>query len=645
MLLLRDRTLQSSPPLSLTKLLTTPLRRKPFHHLLFLSAHQSTHHTKPQRQQQQHSLPGKPRPSPTSAAENRWVPLIESCSSKSHLRQLHAHIIRSVAGKNPAVMATFLSRVALRPLGDMEYSRRVFKQIARPNASHYNAMIRGYSQSNSPEKAFCLMRDMLGRGLSADPVCSSFVVKACTRLAYLFGGRQVHGGTVRNGYQSDSRLLTSLMDLYASCGTTVDAEHVFDEMAVRDVVAWNVLISCYARNGRSKDALVLFDLMQEPRYGLEPDEVTCLLLLQACARLGAVECGERIHSFIEEHGYGGALNLRNSLVAMYSKCGSVDTAFKIFNETTNKNVVTWSAIISGLAMNGHGWDALEAFSEMQRAGVTPDEQTFTGVLSACSHCGLVDQGLWFFDSMKTEYGLVPNLHHYGCMVDLLGRAGLLDQAYGLIVKAETIKPDAAIWRTLLGACRIHRYVELGERVVTHLVELKAQEAGDYILLLNIYSSVGNWEKVTEVRRLMKDSGIQTTPGCSTIEIRGKVHEFVVDDDTHPRKAEIYLTLDEIGKQLKIAGYVANVEAEMHNTDVEAKETALSYHSEKLAIAFGILSTPPGERLRIAKNLRTCVDCHTFAKMVSTVYNRKLVIRDRSRFHHFREGYCSCNDYW
>lgn len=506
-------------------------------------------------------------------------------------------------------------------------------------------MIRGYSQSDSPEKALCLFKDMLGRGVRADPICSSFVLKACTRMAYLLGGWQVHGGIVRKGFQSDSRLLTTLMDLYATCGSMLHAEQLFDEMAVRDVVAWNVLISCYVHNCRTKDALVLFDLMQDPHYGLEPDEVTCLLLLQACAHLGAVECGERVHSYIEEHSYGGVLNLRNSLVALYSKCGSVDKAFKVFNGTSDKNVVTWTAIISGLAMNGCGWDALEAFSEMQRSGVTPDEQTFTGVLSACSHCGLVDQGLRFFDSMKTEYSIVPNLHHYGCMVDLLGRAGLLDQAYGLIVEAKSIKPDATIWRTLLGACRIHRYPELGERVIMHLIELNAQEAGDYVLLLNIYSSVENWKKVTDIRKLMKDKGIQTMPGCSTIEIRGKVHEFVVDDDTHPRKMEIYDMLDEIGKQLKIAGYVANVEAEVHNSDVEAKETALSYHSEKLAIAFGILSTPPGATIRIAKNLRTCVDCHTFAKMISAVYNRVLVVRDRSRFHHFREGYCSCNDYW
>lgn len=230
------------------------------------------------------------------------------------------------------------------------------------------------------------------------------------------------------------------------------------------------------------------------------------------------------------------------------------------------------------------------------------------------------------------------------MVALLGRAGLLNQAYDLILSM-AVKPDATMWRTLLGACRIHCRVTLGERIIEHLIELKAQEAGDYILLLNIYSSVDDWEKVIEVRKLMKEKGIQTTPGCSTVELKGVVHEFVVDDISHPRKNEIYEMLDEIGMQLKIGGYIAEVTSELHNLGAGEKETILSYHSEKLAIAFGVLATPPGTTIRVAKNLRTCVDCHNFAKVLSGVYNREVIIRDRTRFHHFREGRCSCNDYW
>ncbi|XXG70606.1 hypothetical protein AAC387_Pa07g0047 [Persea americana] len=482
------------------------------------------------------------------------------------------------------------------------------------------------------------------QGVHPNPFTSSFLVKSCTRVASLVGGRQMHACILRGGHQSDCLLLTSLVELYSICGEGDDGRQVFDEMSHRDTVAWNVLISCYARNRRTRDALRLFDEMQAPPHGSQPDNVTCLLLLQACAQLGALDFGKRIHHYIEERGYGRTLNLCNSLVAMYSRCGCVDEAFRVFDGVPEKNVVTWSAMISGFAMNGNGREALDAFGEMRRMGVPPDDQTFTGVLSACSHGGLVDEGLRLFHMMTAEFALVPNIHHYGCMVDLLGRAGLLDQTYHLI-NSMVVEPDATIWRTLLGACRIHGHVALGERVVGHLIELKAQQAGDYILLLNIYASVGDWEKVAVVRRLMKDKRIQTTPGCSTIELKGVVHEFVVDDDSHPMKEDIYAKLDEIGRQLKIAGYIADMTAELHDLDIEGKENALSYHSEKLAIAFGMVATPPGTTIRVAKNLRICVDCHTFAKVLSSVYNRDVVIRDRSRFHHFREGFCSCNDYW
>lgn len=361
--------------------------------------------------------------------------------------------------------------------------------------------------------------------------------------------------------------------------------------------------------------------------------------------MGALDFGKRIHTYIDENGFGSALNICNALISMYSRCGSLDQSFLVFNGISKKNVVTWSAMISGLAMNGYGREAIEAFKEMQKAGIFPDDQTFTGVLSACSHSGLVDEGMMLFESIAKEYGILPNIHHYGCMVDLLGRAGMLHRAYGIITTMP-VKPDFAIWRTLLGACKIHGQVALGERVVEHLIEHKAQEAGDYVLLLNIYSSVGDWEKVIEVRKFMKDKGIQTTPGCSTIELNGKLHEFVVDDISHPRKDEIYDMLDEIGKQLKIAGYVVEVSSELHKLDDdEEKGFRLSYHSEKLALAFGVLSTPPNTKIRVAKNLRICVDCHNFAKFLCGVYNREVIIRDRTRFHHFCNGHCSCNDYW
>ncbi|KAF8399483.1 hypothetical protein HHK36_015349 [Tetracentron sinense] len=620
----------------------------PFPCLHFGSSH---HPIQPQDQQQQRPLQ-KPlikeqkqqRIQLIQSSEKDIISIIKSCSRQTHLIQIHAHIIRTSLIQNPTISANFLSRAAFSSSRDISYSRLIFSQISEPTVSHYNTMIRAYSLSKFPEEGFNLYRQMRQRGVRPDPLSSSFVLKSCTRMSSLMGGKQIHARILRDGHQSDCLLLTTLMDLYGSCENGHEARQVFDDMPRRDTVAWNVLISCYARNGRNRDSLGLFNVMQSPTYGSEPDDVTCLLLLQACTHLGALEFGERIHSYIEEHGYGDHLNLHNSLISMYSRCGCLDKAFQVFKGMSGRNVVTWSAMISGLAMNGHGREAIELFGEMQRMGVPPDEQTLTGVLSACSHGGLVAEGLRFFDCMRTEFGIMPNIHHYGCMADLLGRAGLLDQAYQLI-NSMVVKPDSTIWRTLLGACKIHGDVALGEHVIEHLIELKAQEAGDYVLLLNIYASVGNWEKVADVRKYMKERGIQTTPGCSTIELKGEVHEFVVDDNSHPRKEEVYEMLDEIGKQLKIAGFVADMSSELHNVGAQEKGNMLSCHSEKLAIAFGVLATLPGTTIRVAKNLRICVDCHNFAKFLSGVYNREVVVRDRNRFHHFREGHCSCKDYW
>ncbi|CAL5198384.1 unnamed protein product [Lathyrus oleraceus] len=573
------------------------------------------------------------------------ISAIKSISRKTHLLQVHAHILTTTLIQDPAVSHYFLCRVSLSgPLQYPGYSQCFFEQISYPFVSHYNTMIRAYSLSDSPQKSLFLYRDMRRRGIAANPLTSSFVVKSCIRFLYLLGGVQVHCNIFKDGHQSDTLLLTALMDLYSQCQKYDDACKVFDEMLLRDTVSWNVMISCCIRNNRTRDALSLFDVMQSENYKCEPDDVTCLLLLQACARLNALEFGEQIHRHIMEHGYGGALNLSNSLISMYSRCGCIDKAYEVFMGMKNRSVVSWSAMISGLAVNGYGREAIEAFEEMQRNGIQPDDHTFTGVLSACSHSGLLDEGVSFFDRMVSEFRITPAIHHYGCMVDLMGRAGLLDKAYQLIMSMEA-KPDSTVWRTLLGACRIHGHVTLGERVIEHLIELRAQEAGDYVLLLNLYSSAEQWEKVAEVRKLMRQKSIQTTPGCCTIELKGVVHEFVVDDISHSRKVEIYNTLDEINKQLRIAGYVVELSSELHKMDDKGKGYALSYHSEKLAIAFGVLVTPPGMALRVASNLRICVDCHNFLKLFSAVYNRDVILRDHKRFHHFRRGHCSCSDYW
>ncbi|WOH10455.1 hypothetical protein DCAR_0729924 [Daucus carota subsp. sativus] len=577
--------------------------------------------------------------------EKTIISIIKSPSiRKKQLLQLHAHLIYTSFIQNPTVSFSLLSRLLSSLSFDLAYSRQIFDQVKKPNVSHYNAIIRAYSMSINPVEGFVLFREMLRKNVRPDSMTCSFVTKACVKGSSLFGGLQIHGWVLRAGCHSDCLLMTGLMDFYSSFRVVGDACKVFDEIARRDTVVWNVLISCCMRNGRTRDALDVFDRMERAECGSRPDDVTCLLVLQACSNLGVIEFGERVHNYVREHGYEKMKNVSNSLIAMYSRCGEMEKAYEVFKGMDNKSVVSWSAMISGLASNGFGREAIEAFGDMQKTGVMPDEQTFTGVLSACSRSGLLDEGRVFFNSMSKDFGITPNIHHYGCVVDLMGRAGLLEEAYNLILSM-SIKPDAALWRTLLGACKVHGHAELGERVVGQVIELKAWKAGDYLLLLNIYSSAGDHEKVSEVRRLMRVKGIRTTPASCTIELKGDVHSFVADDILHPRKKEIYDTLEEIEKQLKIAGYVTEITTELHNVDAAGNQFRFSYHSEKLAIAFGVLATPPGTKIRVAKNLRTCADCHKFAEIFSGVYNREVVIRDRACFHHFREGHCSCNGYW
>lgn len=570
------------------------------------------------------------------------ISLIKSCKHKSHLLQIHSQLLSSSRFYDPTIFLAFLSRLALPPIRDLSYSGRVFSDFPAPNVSLYTTMIRAHSLSrDSARRGFQFYRELVSSGISSDAVSATAAVKCCTKIQSLRSGMQVHARIWRDGYYSDNLLLTTLIDFYAGSEKGGEASKVFDEMSVKDVVAWNVLITSYIRNKRSRDALALFDKMRSSNE-CKPDDVTCFLALKCCGSLNSLQWGEKVHMYIQEEGLINETNVCNSLIAMYSRCGCVEKAYEVFKQMADRDVGSWSAMISGLARSGHGRDAIEAFKLMKMEGIRPGDHTFTGLLSACSHSGLLDEGRMIFQAMELDFGVKPNLHHYGCMVDLLGRAGFLHEAYELILSMR-FKPDAAMWRTLLGACRIHGNYVLGEKLFDHLAEFKAQEAGDYILLLNIYSSCGNSEKVMEVRKLMKEKGIHTTPACSTIELKGKVHKFLADDASHPRAKEIYETLAEINQQLRIGGYVAEITAEMKSRKEQLP--ALSYHSEKLAIAFAILSTPPGTTIRVAKDLRICVDCHNFCKILSAVYNRRVVIRDRNRFHHFRGGLCSCNDYW
>ncbi|KAK7860083.1 pentatricopeptide repeat-containing protein [Quercus suber] len=367
-------------------------------------------------------------------------------------------------------------------------------------------------------------------------------------------------------------------------------------------------------------------------------------VLPAISCFGALELGKWVHLYAEKNGIEIDDVLGSALVDMYSKCGSIEKALQVFERLPRKNAITWSTIIGGLAMHGRANDALDYFSRMERSGVTPSDVTYIGVLSACSHAGLVDEGRSFFSHMVKAVGFEPRIEHYGCMVDLLGRAGHLEEAEELILNLP-IRPDDVIWKALLGACKIHGNIEMGRRVAKVLMDMVPHDSGSYVALSNMYASSGNWEAVADVRSMMKEMDIRKDPGCSWIELDGEIHEFLVDDDSHSRAKEIHSMLDEIANQLRLIGYRPDTSQVLLHLDEEEKESALQYHSEKIAVAFGLICTSPHTPLWIVKNLRICEDCHSSMKLISKIYKRKIIIRDRKRFHHFEHGSCSCKDYW
>jgi pentatricopeptide repeat protein len=387
---------------------------------------------------------------------------------------------------------------------------------------------------------------------------------------------------------------------------------------------------------------MLFHQMQLSDVAL--DSVTLVNVLPACANLAALQCCKHIHCYIIVRGFELDVRVVNALIDAYAKCGSLQPARQLFDKMSKRDVVSWNVMIAGYGMDGCGEAAIALFEQMQQTGMKPDEITFIGVLSACSHAGLVDEGCRYFNRMQQDYAIPPTLEHYASMADLLGRAGLLDEARELI-ETMPIQPDAAVWGALLGACRIHGSVELGERVAGCLFELDPENAGCYVLLSNIYAAASQWEDARKVRVTMKERGVKKPSGCSLIEINYRIHKFIAGDRSHPQSENIYATLETLAEQIKEAGYVTQPNFVLHDVEEEVKEHMLCSHSEKLAIVFGIISTGHGTPIRITKNLRVCGDCHSATKYISKIVRREIIVRDGRRFHCFKGGLCSCRDYW
>lgn len=517
----------------------------------------------------------------------------------------------------------------------------LFDRIPKSNLFLWNVLIRGYAWNGPYEAAISLYHQMLEYGLAPDNFTFPFVLKACSALSAIEEGRNIHEHAIRSGWETDVFVGAALIDMYAKCGCVRSAREVFDKIEERDAVLWNSMLAAYSQNGHPDESLALCSEMA--LAGLRPTEATLVTVISASADIAALPQGKELHGFSWKHGFESNDKVKTALVDMYAKCGSVKVARNLFEQLKEKRVVSWNAIITGYAMHGHANEALDLFEEMKEKSL-PDHITFVGVLAACSHGGLLDEGWIFFESMVRDYHIVPTIQHYTCMVDLLGHCGRLDEAYNLIMQMRAM-PDSGVWGALLNSCKIHGNVELGEVALEKLIELDPDDSGNYVILSNIYAQAGKWEGVARLRKLMIDRGIKKGTAYSWIEVKNKVYAFLSGDTSHPDSDAIYTELKRLEGRMKEAGYVPDTGSVFHDVEDDEKTNMVCSHSERLAIAFGLISTPPRTRLLITKNLRVCEDCHVAIKFISKITEREITVRDVNRYHHFEDGICSCGDYW
>ncbi|KAL6893980.1 hypothetical protein ACP4OV_008078 [Aristida adscensionis] len=561
--------------------------------------------------------------------------------------------------------------------GRMDLAVSIFENMQERSIVSWNAIIAGYNQNGLDAMALKYFSQMLrDPSMQPDEFTHTSVLSACANLRMLKMGMQMHSYILRTGLPYKGQVTNALISMYAKSGSVGNARKIMDQAAVadlnvisftallegyvklgdmkqareifdvmknRDVVTWTAMIVGYEQNGQNDEAMDFFKSMI--KSGPEPNSYTLAAVLSVCASLAYLDYGKQIHCKAIRSLQEQSVSVSNAIITMYARSGSVPWARGVFDRICwRKETVTWTSMIMALAQHGLAEEAVGLFEEMLRLGVKPDRITYVGVFSACTHAGFVEEGKRYYEQMQNEHGIVPEMSHYACMVDLLARAGLLTEAQEFI-QGMPVEPDAITWGSLLSACRVHKNADLAELAAEKLLSVDPDNSGAYSALANVYSACGRWNDAAKIWKMRKDKAVKKETGFSWTHIHNKVHVFGADDVLHPQRHAIYKKAAEMWEEIKKAGFVPDLSSVLHDVDNELKEDMLSRHSEKLAIAFGLISTPEKTTLRIMKNLRVCNDCHTAIKFISKVVDREIIVRDATRFHHFRDGFCSCKDYW
>ncbi|KAJ7973422.1 Pentatricopeptide repeat-containing protein [Quillaja saponaria] len=527
-------------------------------------------------------------------------------------------------------------------MGDIGSACLVFKSMPTRNLVTWNAMISGCIQNGQVQESFSLFHRLVISGGKFDSGTLVSLIQGCCQTANLETGKILHACIFRRGLELNLILSTAIVDLYCKCGALAHASVVFERLNERNVISWTAMLAGLAQNGYAEDALKLFKQMQVE--GVTANSVTLVSLLYCCAHLGTLKKGRSIHAHLIRHGFAFEVVSMTALIDMYAKCGKISYAERVFNNVVYKDVILCNSMIMGYGIHGHGQYSVGVYNRMMEEGLKPNQTTFISLLAACSHSGLVEEGITLFHCMERDHNIRPTDKHYACCVDLLSRAGRLKEAEALIGQMP-FQPSGAVLEALLNGCRTYKNIDMGIQVADKLLHIDPMNTAIYVMLSNIYAEAKRWDAVDYMRHLIRTRGLKKTPAFSLIEVQNQVYTFFAGDDSHPRWAEIDQLLENLRIELEASGYVPDTSCVLRDLEEPMKVKLLWRHSERLAIAFGLLSTPYGSLIRITKNLRVCVDCHVVTKYISKIAQREIIVRDANRFHHFVNGECSCNDYW
>lgn len=517
-------------------------------------------------------------------ANRRCLLLLEKCKNMKHLKQAHALVVTTGLANASFALSRVLALSSDPHHGSLAHACMLFQHINQPTICIWNTMLKAFLLHDELMRTIQTFTKMLRRSMSPDNYTLPYVLKACARLQSPRLGELVHGYCLKLGLLLDIFVGNSLIVMYCAFGDVKAARYIFDEIPKLSAVSWTIMISGYAKVGDVETARLFFDVAPVRDKGIwgamisgyvqnscfkeglylfrlmhptdvEPDEAIFVSILCACAHLGALHTGVWIHGYLDRLGLPMSVRLSTGLLDMYAKCGNLDLAKRIFDGMSQKDTVCWNAMISGIAMHGDGENAMKLFKEMEKAKVRPDDITFIAIFTACSYSGMAYEGMKMFDIMCREYNIEPKSEHYGCIVDLLSRAGLFQEAKEIIQRtsnSSSPSEDAVAWRAFLGACCNHGQTQLAEIAAEKLFELE-HHSGVYVLLSNLYTAAGKHGDARRVRNLMKNR-VEKEPGCSSIELDRTVHEFIAGEKKHPKMKEIYSILEKINKHLYFSGH-------------------------------------------------------------------------------------------